>query len=110
MDKLMGGYTYIMASKKFGTLYIGAAEDLIKRVYEHKNDLVDGFTKKYQVHTLVYYEQYDSIEEAKLREVRLKKWNRHWKIKLIEGMNPEWEDLYGSDPHLRGDTVLFVSV
>lgn len=92
----MGGFTYIMASKKYGTLYVGAAEDLIKRVYEHKNDLVEGFTKRYQVHDLVYYEQFDSIEEAKLRELRLKKWNRAWKISLIEGINKEWKDLFES--------------
>lgn len=73
MDKILGGAVYIMASKPYGTLYVGAAEDLVKRVYEHKNDLADGFTKKYQVHTLVYYEYSESIVEAKLREKRLKK-------------------------------------
>jgi putative endonuclease len=87
-------YVYILASKRNGTLYIGVTEDLINRVYEHKNNLVDGFTKKYNVHVLVYYEQYDSIESAILQEKRLKKWNRKWKLKLVEKANPEWRDLY----------------
>ena len=83
-----------MASKRNGTLYIGVAEDLIKRVYEHKNNLVDGFTKKYNVHTLVYYMQCDNIETAILQEKRLKRWNRKWKLELIERTNPDWKDLY----------------
>jgi putative endonuclease len=69
-------------------------EDLIKRVYEHKNNLIDGFTKKYNVHQLVYYEQYDNIESAIIQEKRLKKWNRKWKLLLIERQNPDWRDLY----------------
>ena len=87
-------YVYILASKRNGTLYIGVTNDLIRRVYEHKNDLIDGFTKKYGVHRLVYYEQYDEIVNAIQREKRLKKWNRQWKIELIEKENPEWKDLY----------------
>jgi len=87
-------YVYIMASQKNGTLYIGVTKDLIGRVFEHKNDLKDGFTKKYHVYILVYYEQYDSVESAIVREKRLKKWNRPWKIKLIEESNPLWKDLY----------------
>ncbi len=91
-----GYYIYILASKKNGTLYIGVTSDLIKRVYEHKNDLIDGFTKKYKVHNLVYYETTDDITSAITREKQLKKWNRAWKIDLIEKKNPEWKDLYFS--------------
>ena len=87
-------YVYILASKRNGTLYIGVTNDLMRRVYEHKNDLIDGFTKKYGVHSLVYYEQYDEVVNAIQREKRLKKWNRQWKIELIEKENPEWKDLY----------------
>ncbi|MFQ5676480.1 MAG: GIY-YIG nuclease family protein [bacterium] len=87
-------YIYILASKRNGTLYIGVTNDLIRRVYEHKNDVVDGFTKKYQVHRLVYYEETNDVYEALQREKRMKKWKRQWKIKLIEEMNPEWRDLY----------------
>ena len=87
-------YVYILASQRNGTLYIGITNDLIKRVYEHKNNLVDGFTKKYKVHSLVYYEQYNDVESAIIREKRLKKWNRRWKLELIEKENPRWRDLY----------------
>jgi len=87
-------YVYIMASKKNGTLYIGVTNNLIKRVYEHKNDLVEGFTKKYCVHNLVYYEQTEDIKSAIQREKNLKKWKRQWRIELIEKMNPNWNDLY----------------
>jgi putative endonuclease len=87
-------YVYILASKRNGTLYIGVTNDLIKRIYEHKNDLVDGFTKKYRVHMLVYFEQTNDIRTALQREKRLKKWNRKWKIELIEKSNPKWLDLY----------------
>ena len=88
------GYVYIMASKRNGTLYIGSTSDLVRRVWEHKNDFVDGFTKKYGVHTLVYYEAGDDIEAAAYKERQLKKWNRQWKLNLIEQNNPEWKDLY----------------
>jgi putative endonuclease len=84
-----------MASKSNGTLYIGVTGDLIKRVYEHKNDSTDGFTKRYQVHNLVYYEVFKNIKQAIIREKQLKKWRRQWKINLIEKDNPEWRDLYG---------------
>jgi putative endonuclease len=87
-------YVYIMASKRNGTLYIGFTNDLIKRVYEHKNDMVEGFTKRYGVHSLVYYEQTEDVRSALEREKRLKDWHRSWKIRLIEGLNPEWKDLY----------------
>lgn len=87
-------YVYILASKKNGVLYIGVTNDLIRRVYEHKNDFVEGFTKKYKVKKLVYYETGGSIEGAIMREKCVKRWKRNWKIKLIEQMNPKWKDLY----------------
>lgn len=87
-------YVYIMASKRNGTLYIGVTSDLAKRVYEHKNDFVDGFTKRYGVHTLVYYEVGESQDGSLWREKNLKSWRRRWKIRLIESVNPEWRDLY----------------
>jgi putative endonuclease len=87
-------YVYILASKKNGTLYIGVTNNIIRRVYEHKNDEVEGFTKKYEVHKLVYYEQTENIESALNREKQLKKWNREWKINLIQKENPNWKDLY----------------
>lgn len=87
-------YVYILASKRNGTLYIGVTNNLIKRVYEHKNNLIDGFTKKYNVHRLVYYEEFNDVKEAIIREKRIKKWRRQWKIKLIESFNPEWCNLY----------------
>jgi putative endonuclease len=87
-------FVYIMASKRNGTLYIGVTNNLIKRVYEHKNNIGEGFTKKYSVHKLVYYEETPDIYSAIEREKRLKKWNRRWKIELIEKFNRNWEDLY----------------
>ncbi len=87
-------YVYILASKRDGTLYIGVTNDLIKRVWEHKNKVADGFTKKYGVDKLVYYESTENIESAILREKQLKNWHRQWKINLIQSKNPEWRDLY----------------
>jgi putative endonuclease len=87
-------YVYILASKRNGTLYIGATNDLVKCVYEYKNGLVKGFTQKYKVHSLVYYEQCGSIESVIQREKQLKVWHRNWKIRLIEEANPDWKDLY----------------
>jgi len=87
-------YVYILCSKRNGTLYIGVTSDLVKRIYEHKNDLVGGFTKKYGIHRLVWYETHDSAESAITREKQLKKWKRTWKLKLIEQNNPKWNDLY----------------
>ena len=87
-------YVYIMASRRNGTLYIGVTNNLIKRIYEHKNDLVEGFTKKYGVHMLVYYEQSEDVRSATEREKRLKALKRRWKLRLIEEMNPEWNDLF----------------
>jgi putative endonuclease len=85
---------YILASKKNGTLYTGVTSDLTRRIWEHRNNLIEGFTSRYEVHRLVYFEQHTSMEEAILREKRIKKWNRAWKIKLIEERNPGWEDLW----------------
>jgi putative endonuclease len=85
---------YIMASKQNGTLYIGVTSDLPKRSWEHKNDAIDGFTKTYGVHRLVYYELHSDMLSAITREKQLKKWNRGWKIELIEKANPEWRDLW----------------
>ena len=85
---------YILASAKNGTLYIGVTSDLIKRIWQHKNNIIAGFTKKYNVHTLVYFEQHQEMMEAIKREKQLKKWNRSWKINLIEKNNPYWDDLY----------------
>ena len=91
----MGQYfVYILASKKNGTVYIGVTNNLLKRVYEHKNNLVEGFTQKYDVHNLVYYEKFRSIQDAITREKNMKKWKRKWKMELIEKSNPNWEDLY----------------
>ena len=87
-------YVYILASKKNGTLYIGVTSDLVKRIYEHKQNLIDGFTKEHNIHDLVYYETHNEVEEAILREKQMKKWNRKWKIRLIEEKNSEWKDLY----------------
>ena len=87
-------YVYILASKKNGTIYVGVTGDLIKRIYGHKQNLIDGFTKKYDVHDLVYYEVHKEIEEAITREKQIKKWNRKWKLRLIEENNPTWMDLY----------------
>ena len=87
-------YVYIMASKRNGTLYIGVTNDLIRRVYEHKNNLVEGFTNKFRVHKLVYWEQSENVDSALQREKQLKKWNRQWKLALIEEHNANWQDLY----------------
>ena len=87
-------YVYILSSKRNGTLYIGVTSDLIKRAWEHKNKLAEGFTEKYGIDKLVYYEQFQDAESALRREKRLKKYNRKWKIDLIEKSNPDWKDLY----------------
>jgi putative endonuclease len=89
-------YVYILASRIGGTLYIGVTNDLIRRVYEHRSKLVESFTEKYDVVRLVYFEQFDDPENAIKREKRLKKWNRAWKVRLIEEVNPNWDDLYPS--------------
>lgn len=87
-------YVYILASHRNGTLYIGVTNDLARRVHEHRNGAVPGFTKKYRVKQLVYFEPHDSIEEAILREKRMKVWKRAWKIEAIQKMNPEWTDFF----------------
>ena len=87
-------YVYILASRKEGVLYIGITSNLIKRIWEHRQGVVDGFTKKYNVYRLVYFEETNDAQEAIIREKHLKKWNRKWKIELIEKDNPEWRDLY----------------
>ena len=87
-------YVYILCRKRNGTLYVGITNSLIRRIYEHKNGLVDGFTKKYNVHQLVYYEEYSDVNITIARETQLKKWNRKWKLDLIEKNNSNWLDLY----------------
>lgn len=88
-------YVYILASKKNGTLYIGITSNLKKRIYEHKNNLAEGFTKKYKVHNLVYYDETSDIRSALAEEKRLKNWKRKWKVELIEKDNFDWKDLAG---------------
>ncbi len=85
---------YILASKRNGTLYVGVTSDLARRVWEHRNDTVEGFTSRYGVHHLVYFEMCDDMEQAIHREKCIKRWNRAWKIDLIEKHNPTWRDLW----------------
>ena len=85
---------YILASKRNGTLYIGVTSDIVKRIWEHKNDFVKGFTKRYCVHHLVWYELHENMEDAISREKTLKEWKRLWKLNFIESSNPDWLDLY----------------
>ncbi len=87
-------YVYIMASQRNGTLYIGVTNNLVRRAYEHREGLVEGFTKRYGVKLLVYFETYSDIRDAINREKKLKGWKRSWKLHLVEEMNPEWKDLY----------------
>jgi putative endonuclease len=87
-------WVYILASKPGGTLYVGVTRDLVRRVYEHRNGLVPGFTKRYGVKLLVYFEQHDTPIAAIQREKNIKHWSREWKIDLIVGSNPSWRDLY----------------
>jgi putative endonuclease len=98
INRVMGGaqgyFVYILASKIGGTLYVGVTNNLVRRIFEHKSNSVEGFTEKYGVHRLVYFEQFDDIENAIRREKRIKKWNRAWKVRLIEESNPNWTDLY----------------
>ena len=92
MDKQY--YVYILANKRSGTLYTGVTSDLRKRIYEHRQGMFNGFTKKYHIHRLVYFEATSDVNSAILREKRIKKWRRNWKIELIEEKNPEWNDLH----------------
>ncbi len=90
----MAYYTYILASKPHGTLYTGVTNDLVRRIWEHREELQSGFTEKYGVHRLVWFEEHITAEHAIRREKRLKHWLRAWKLKLIENANPEWRDLW----------------
>jgi putative endonuclease len=93
---MKGGYVYIMASRRNGTLYIGVTSDLVKRAWEHREGLVPGFTRKHGSKLLVWYEAYDDLQQARLRELQMKKWKRLWKLSTIELMNPDWQDLYST--------------
>ena len=93
------GFVYILTNQKNGTLYVGVTSKLVQRIYQHRMQLVDGFTKKYDLKQLVYYEGPMDISSALSREKQLKRWNRSWKLQLIENKNPRWEDLY---PHILG--------
>ncbi len=94
MDKQY--YVYILANRPYGTLYVGVTNDLIRRVWEHKNDFVEGFSREHSLHRLVWYEVHAAAYEAITREKRIKKWHRDWKINLIQAVNPDWEDLYAA--------------
>ena len=91
-------YVYLLASKPFGTLYVGATDDLLKRVWQHKEKCVPGFTAKYHVDRLVWFESHPSRESALIREKRIKEWKRAWKIELIEATNHRWDDLFDTIP------------
>ena len=99
MSTLGRYFVYILASRKYGALYIGVTNDLIARTYIHREDILPGQSSRYHIHNLVYFEQHDDIDAAITREKRLKKWRRQWKIDLIEQINPDWHDLY---PDLLG--------
>ena len=90
------GYVYIMASQRNGTIYLGVTSDLQKRVYEHRSGLVDGFTRRYGCKLLVWYQAFDSLDAARHRELQMKEWQRNWKLRVIEEMNPDWNDLFES--------------
>ena len=87
---------YLLASEPNGTLYVGVTSDLVKRIWQHRNESIDGFTKKYAVHLLVWFEQHETMESAITRENQIKKWNRAWKMRLVEERNPYWNDLWES--------------
>ena len=91
---MQAGYVYIMANRRNGTIYIGVTSDLIGRVYQHREGLVDGFTKRYGCRQLMYFEVFDDLQDARLRELQMKEWKRSWKVRLIEENNLEWADLY----------------
>ncbi len=88
------GYVYIMASDRNGTIYLGVTSTLAQRVLQHREGVVDGFTRKHRCHRLVWFEAHESIESARQRELRMKEWKRAWKLREIEGLNPDWDDLY----------------
>ncbi|MFA6113929.1 MAG: GIY-YIG nuclease family protein [Sphingomonas sp.] len=87
-------YVYIMTNRRNGAIYIGSTNDLVRRAWEHRNGVIKGFTKKYDCRLLVWYEVHADLESARVREVRMKEWKRAWKVREIEGFNPDWEDLY----------------
>ena len=91
---MKAGFVYIMTNRKNGTIYIGVTSDLAKRAYEHREGLIDGFTKLYGSKLLVWFEAFDDLQEARQRELRMKEWKRVWKVQLIEESNLEWDDLY----------------
>ena len=91
---MKAGFVYIMANRRNGTIYIGVTSDLVGRVYQHREGLVPGFTKRYGCKLLVYFEAYDDLQDARLRELQMKEWKRSWKVRLIEENNLEWDDLY----------------
>jgi putative endonuclease len=97
-SRMAGGWVYIMANRSKGTIYVGVTNDLARRAWEHREGLVDGFTKRYRLKRLVYAERYDDIRHAIQREKNLKHWSRAWKTALIEADNPEWRDLYEQLP------------
>jgi putative endonuclease len=88
------GYVYIMASRRNGTLYLGVTSDLVQRVYQHRNGLIEGFSKRYGCKLLVWFAAFDDIQDARARELQMKKWKRGWKLQAIEEANPEWRDLF----------------
>jgi putative endonuclease len=94
MTFIKGGYVYIMTNQPHGVLYIGVTSQLPGRVNQHKSKLIEGFTKRYKLHRLVWFERHDEIESAILREKQMKKWRRDWKVRVIEETNPKWRDLY----------------
>ena len=91
---MKAGFVYIMASQRNGTLYIGSTSDLLQRTYQHRNGLIEGFTKDNRCNLLVWYEAHDDLQGARLREVQMKKWKRLWKLRVIEEMNADWRDLW----------------
>ena len=94
VTELMQPCVYLLASRRNGTLYVGVTSNLVKRIWEHKNNVVQGFTQKYGVHMLVWFELHETMESAIRREKAIKEWKRDWKLKLIEQQNPAWRDLY----------------
>ena len=89
-----GAFVYIMASERNGTIYLGSTADLLRRAWEHRNDVVEGFTRRYGCKLLVWFEVHETLESARLRERQMKEWKRAWKLREIEGLNPDWADLY----------------
>jgi putative endonuclease len=93
---MQSGFVYIMASRRNGTIYIGLTSDLPQRITQHREGLIEGFTKQYGCKLLVWFERYDDLQEARRRELQMKNWKRLWKLRVIEEMNPEWDDLFES--------------